>query len=60
MHDRQFDALSRRTPMLGNIRPSGAFFMADLYYAGGLRAGLARVADVLALAALTVTGRTLG
>jgi dihydroxy-acid dehydratase len=56
----KFDALSRRTPMLGNIRPSGAYLMEDLYYAGGLPAVLARVADLLALDAMTVNGHTLG
>jgi dihydroxy-acid dehydratase len=56
----KFDALSRRTPMLGNIRPSGAYLMEDLYYAGGLPAVLARVADLLALDAMTVNGQTLG
>ena len=56
----KFDALSRRTPMLGNIRPSGAYLMEDLYYAGGLPAVLARVADLLAVDAMTVNGQTLG
>ena len=37
----RFDALSRRTPFLANIRPSGQFLMEDFYYAGGLR-GAAR------------------
>jgi dihydroxy-acid dehydratase len=34
----RFDALSRRTPVLANIRPSGKYLMEDFYYAGGLRA----------------------
>ena len=33
-----FDALARRTPLLANIRPSGAYLMEDFFYAGGLRA----------------------
>src|SRR6185436_8746518 len=37
----RFDALSRRTPFLGNIRPSGQYLMEDFYYAGGLRGNLA-------------------
>jgi dihydroxy-acid dehydratase len=56
----RFDALSRRTPFIGNIRPSGAFLMEDFFYAGGLRAALTRLRDLLHLECLTVTGRTLG
>ena len=56
----RFDALSRRTPLLGNIRPSGAYLMEDLYYAGGLPAVLERLRDLLALDAMTVNGRTIG
>jgi dihydroxy-acid dehydratase len=56
----RFDALARRTPLLANIRPSGAFLMEDFYYAGGLRALLARLGDLLQGEAGTVNGRTLG
>ena len=56
----RFDALARRTPLLANIRPSGAFLMEDFYYAGGLRGLLARLGDLLDLDARTVNGRTLG
>jgi dihydroxy-acid dehydratase len=56
----RFDALSRRTPFLANIRPSGQFLMEDFYYAGGLRALMARIRDLLHTDALTVNGRTLG
>src|SRR6476646_4861965 len=42
----RFDALSKRTPFLANIRPSGAFLMEDLYYAGGLRGVLDRLRDL--------------
>ena len=38
----RFDALARRTPVLANIRPSGKYLMEDFFYAGGLRALLAR------------------
>ena len=34
--------------------------MEDFYYAGGLRALLARLGDLLDLDAVTVNGRTLG
>jgi dihydroxy-acid dehydratase len=56
----RFDALARRTPVLANIRPSGKYLMEDFYYAGGLRAMLAQLADLLELSAATVNGRTLG
>lgn len=55
-----FDAVSRKVPVLANIRPSGAWLMEDFYYAGGLRALLARLGDHLALECMTVNGQTLG
>ena len=45
----RFDALSRRTPVIGDIRPSGRFLMEDFYYAGGLRGVMARLRDLLHL-----------
>jgi dihydroxy-acid dehydratase len=56
----RFDALARRTPVLANLRPSGKYLMEDFYYAGGLRALLAQVSDLLDAGAPTVNGRTLG
>jgi dihydroxy-acid dehydratase len=56
----RFDALSRRTPLLGNLRPSGQYLMEDFYYAGGLRGLLERMRDLLHTGTLTVNGRTLG
>ena len=55
-----FDRISRSTPMLCDIQPSGTFLMEDFYLAGGLRALLERLRDRLSLGAMTVTGRTLG
>jgi dihydroxy-acid dehydratase len=55
----RFDALSRRTPFIADIRPSGRFLMEDFFYAGGLRAALSRLRDLLNLDCMTVTGRTL-
>jgi dihydroxy-acid dehydratase len=46
--------------MLANIRPSGEYLMEDFYYAGGLRALLAQIRDLLRLDSLTVSGLTLG
>jgi dihydroxy-acid dehydratase len=56
----RFDELSRRTPVLANLRPAGEFLMEDFHDAGGVRALLARLSDLLDLSCLTVTGRTLG
>jgi dihydroxy-acid dehydratase len=55
-----FDTISQRTPFLANIRPSGTFLMEDFYYAGGLRALMAELKDLLHLDAPTVNGRTIG
>ena len=44
----RFDALSRRrTPLIANVRPAGKYLMEDFYYAGGLRALMARIGDLL-------------
>jgi dihydroxy-acid dehydratase len=55
-----FDRLSRRVPVLANLRPSGQFLMEDFFYAGGLRALLAGLGSLLSPDCLTVSGRTLG
>ncbi len=56
-----FDAASRRVPVIANIRPSGErYLMEDFFYAGGLPAMLERIRGHLATGALTVNGRTLG
>src|SRR5262249_57231059 len=58
-----FDATSRRIPVLANIRPTGAYLMEDFYYAGGLPALLAQLSQVpgaLHTDRVTVSGRTLG
>jgi dihydroxy-acid dehydratase len=56
----RFDEISRKTPLLANLRPSGKYLMEDFYYAGGLRALLTRIPDLLDTKCGTVTGRTLG
>jgi dihydroxyacid dehydratase/phosphogluconate dehydratase len=56
----RFDQLSQRTPLIANIRPAGKFLMEDFFYAGGLRALLAEISDLLSLGERTVNGRTLG
>ena len=56
----RFDALSRRTPFLANVRPSGAYLMEDFYYAGGLRGLMSRIRDLLHLECITASGGTMG
>jgi dihydroxy-acid dehydratase len=56
-----FDEIGRNVPVLANIRPSGdTYLMEDFYYAGGLRALMTRMGDLLDRSAMTVTGRSLG
>jgi dihydroxy-acid dehydratase len=54
-----FDAASRRVPVIANVRPSGAtYLMEDFYYAGGLLALMSRIVAHLDLDQRTVSGRT--
>jgi dihydroxy-acid dehydratase len=57
-----FDRQARETPLLANIRPSGAYLMEDFFYAGGLPAVLKQLAlgGRLKSGALTVNGATIG
>jgi dihydroxy-acid dehydratase len=56
-----FEAASRKVPVIANIRPSGdKYLMEDFYYAGGLPALMNRLLNKLDLAAKTVSGKTLG
>jgi dihydroxy-acid dehydratase len=57
---KKFDQISQRTPMIANIRPSGEYLMEDFYYAGGLRALLKEIGDLLDLDCPTVSGKALG
>ncbi|MBL8379133.1 MAG: dihydroxy-acid dehydratase, partial [Burkholderiales bacterium] len=55
----RFDAIARKTPVLANLRPSGAYLMEDFYYAGGLRAFLAQMGDLIDGTAMQANGKTL-
>jgi dihydroxy-acid dehydratase len=55
----RFDEISRRVPVLANIRPSGEYLMEDFYYAGGLRGLLFRLEEMLHLDRATVGGRAM-
>lgn len=54
-----FDATSRKVPVIANIRPSGnTYLMEDFYYAGGLLGLMSRLKSFLDLSQINVTGRT--
>jgi dihydroxy-acid dehydratase len=54
-----FDQVSRRTPLIANLRPSGKYQMEDLFYAGGISAVLKELLPLLHGDAQTVSGRSL-
>lgn len=54
------DAMSRDTPVLLDLKPSGDHYMEDFHAAGGMATLLHELRPLLHLDALTVTGRTLG
>jgi L-arabonate dehydrase len=56
---RRFDDLSRTTPLLANVRPSGKHLMEDFYYAGGVPAVLRELLPMLDGTARNVNGRSL-
>ncbi|MGC8816275.1 MAG: dihydroxy-acid dehydratase [Candidatus Hadarchaeum sp.] len=53
-----FDRLSRRTPHICSLRPSGPNTMLDLDRAGGIPAVLKRLSNLVRGSPLTVTGRS--
>jgi dihydroxy-acid dehydratase len=53
-----FDAASRKVPVIANIRPSGdRYLMEDFYYAGGLPGLMTRLKSFLDLTQINVSGR---
>jgi dihydroxy-acid dehydratase len=57
---RAFDHMSRETPVLLDLKPSGQHYMEDFDHAGGVPALLRELKPLLHLDALTVSGLTLG
>ncbi|HEX3729344.1 MAG TPA: IlvD/Edd family dehydratase [Opitutaceae bacterium] len=55
-----FDRMSRRTPVLVDLKPSGGHYMEDFHRAGGMPVLLRQLKAQLDLGTMTVTGRTLG
>src|SRR5437764_12708622 len=57
---RRLNELSDSTPVLVDLKPTGQYYMSDLYGAGGLGAVLRELKQLLHLDCLTVAGITLG
>jgi dihydroxy-acid dehydratase len=57
---RKLNSLSDSTPVLVDLKPTGQFYMSDLYAAGGIGAVLRELKPLLNLDCMTVTGETLG
>jgi dihydroxy-acid dehydratase len=55
-----FDRISRNTPVIANLRPSGKYLMEDFYYAGGLRALMRQMQSLLHTDSITVNGKSIG
>ena len=55
-----FEEMSRTTPSIGNVQPSGTYPVKALDEAGGIPAVMKELAPLLHLDPLTVTGRNLG
>jgi dihydroxy-acid dehydratase len=53
-----FDKFSSKIPLIANLQPSGAFFMEDLYYAGGLPVVIKELLPFLNKECITVNGKT--
>jgi dihydroxy-acid dehydratase len=54
-----FDAASRKVPVIANIRPSGdKYLMEDFYYAGGLLGLMTRLEKFLDLEQINASGKT--
>ncbi len=54
-----FDRLSRETPCIANVKPSGEYLMEDFFYAGGLPVVIKEILPLLHQDAPTVNGKTI-
>ncbi len=57
-----FDKISSRTPLLGDLKPGGKYVAVDLHHAGSIRVVANRLleAKILKKDAMTVSGKTVG
>lgn len=56
----RLNAMSDETPVLVDLKPTGAHYMEDLFAAGGLVGVLKELRGLLHLDAMTITGETVG
>jgi dihydroxy-acid dehydratase len=56
----RLNALSDSTPVLVDLKPTGQYYMSDLYAAGGVGAVMRELKPLLHLECMTVSGLTLG
>jgi len=56
---KRLNELSDSTPVLVDLKPTGQYYMSDLYAAGGVGAVLREIRDLLHLDCMTVSGETL-
>lgn len=56
----EFDRISRRTPWLVNVKPSGEHLMEDLFEAGGVPVVMREILPLLDASCLTATGKSVG
>jgi len=54
-----FNVMEKNIPLVLNLQPSGAHFMEDMYYAGGLPAVMKELDKLLHRDCITVNGRTI-
>jgi dihydroxy-acid dehydratase len=55
-----FDRISRRIPLVANVKPSGEYLMEDFFHAGGIPAVMREILPLLHPDPITVTGRAIG
>jgi dihydroxy-acid dehydratase len=55
-----FDRISKETPFITDVKPSGACTVEELYHAGGIHGAMKQMAPLLDTSVMTVSGKTLG
>ena len=58
LHPDEFDRISRRTPCIVNVKPSGEYLMEDLFEAGGVPAVMNELLPMLHADLITANGKT--
>jgi dihydroxy-acid dehydratase len=54
-----FDRISRKTPYITNVKPSGEFLMEEFFYAGGVRVVMREILSLLHGECATANGKTI-